>query len=59
MGFIGVVINAVAMASNIEPETFSGVFGSAFAVCMLTIFYALLIKALCYAAEAKIIEQED
>jgi flagellar motor component MotA len=63
MGFIGVVINAVAMASNIEPETFSGVFGSAFAVCLLTLFYALLIKALCYAAEAKIqskiIEQES
>lgn len=54
MGWIGVVIGAVAMASNIEPESFSQVFGPAFAVCLLTLFYALLIKALCYAAEAKI-----
>lgn len=63
MGYIGVVINAVAMASNIEPELFGQHFGPAFAVFMLTLFYALLIKALCYAAEAKIqskiFEQED
>lgn len=54
MGWIGVVIGAVAMASNIEPETFNQVFGPAFAVCLLTLFYALIIKALCYAAAAKI-----
>jgi hypothetical protein len=54
MGGIGVIIGAISMASNIEPETLSKVFGSAFAICVLTLFYALLIKALCYAAEAKI-----
>jgi chemotaxis protein MotA len=54
MGWIGVIIGAIAMASNIESEVFSQVFSPAFAVCLLTLFYALLIKALCYAAEAKI-----
>jgi flagellar motor component MotA len=54
MGCIGVIIGAISMASNIEPETLSKVFGSAFAICVLTLFYALLIKALCYAAEVKI-----
>lgn len=32
----------------------SQVFGPAFSVCVLTLFYALLIKALWYAAEARI-----
>jgi len=54
MGWIGVIIGAIAMASNIESEVFSHTFGPAFAVCVLTLLYALLIKALCYAAEAKI-----
>lgn len=54
MGWIGVIIGAIAMASNIKSEVFSDVFGPAFAVCVLTLLYALLIKALCYAAEAKI-----
>jgi chemotaxis protein MotA len=54
MGWIGVIIGAIAMASNIESEVFSQVFGPAFAVFLLTLFYALLIKTLCYGAEAKI-----
>jgi hypothetical protein len=54
MGWIGVIIGTIAMASTINGENISQLFGSAFAVCVLTLFYALLIKALCYAAEAKI-----
>lgn len=54
MGWIGVIIGAIAMSSNIESEEFGHVFGPAFAVCLLTLFYGLLIKALCYAAESKI-----
>jgi flagellar motor component MotA len=54
MGCIGVVIGAIAMASNIEAKVFSQVFGPAFAVCVLPLLYALLIKTLCYGAEAKI-----
>jgi flagellar motor component MotA len=50
MGWIGVIIGAIAMTANIE----SAVFGPAVAVCALTLLYALLIKTLCYAAEAKI-----
>lgn len=54
MGIIGVIIGALAMSSNIEPGEFSHVFGPAFAVCLLPLFYAVLVKALCYAAESKI-----
>ncbi|MBL4631220.1 MAG: hypothetical protein JKY14_08690 [Paraglaciecola sp.] len=54
MGWVGVVIGAIAMANTINGENISQVFGPAFSVCVLTLFYALLIKALCYAAEAKI-----
>ena len=54
MGCIGVVIGTIAIASNIEAKVFSQVFGPAFAVCVLPLLYSLLIKTLCYAAEAKI-----
>jgi len=54
MASIGVVIGAIAIASNIEAKVFSQVFGPAFAVCVLPLLYALLIKTLSYAAEAKI-----
>jgi hypothetical protein len=54
MGCIGVVIGEIAIASNIEAKVFSQVFGPAFAVCVLPLLYALLIKTLCYGAEAKI-----
>lgn len=54
MGWTGIVIGAIAMSSNIKHEMFGQHFGPALAVCLLTLFYALLIKALCYAAEAKI-----
>jgi hypothetical protein len=54
MACIGVVIGAIAIASNIEAKVFSQVFGPAFAVCVLPLLYALLIKTLCYGAEAKI-----
>ncbi|GLR70428.1 hypothetical protein [Agaribacter marinus] len=51
MGWIGVLIGAIAMASNIDDLSY---FGPAFAVCILTIFYGFFIKGLCYAAESKI-----
>lgn len=51
MGVIGVIIGAIAMSSNMQDMSS---FGPAFAVCLLTLFYALLMKALCFAAEAKI-----
>jgi hypothetical protein len=54
MGCIGVVIGAIAIASNVEAKVLSQVFGPAFAVCVLPLLYALLIKTLCYGAEAKI-----
>jgi flagellar motor component MotA len=54
MGCIGVIIGAIAMGSTLNGENISQIFGAAFAVCVLTLFYFLLIKALCYAAEAKI-----
>lgn len=54
MGWFGVVTGAVAMASNIEPEVFQDVIGPATAVCLLTLLYAIVIKALCYMAELTI-----
>lgn len=54
LGWIGVIIGAIAIGSTINGDNISLVFGPAFAVCVLTLLYALLIKALCYAAEAKI-----
>lgn len=51
MGWFGVVAGAIAMASNIEPEIFKDVIGPATAVCLLTLLYALVIKAACYVAE--------
>jgi flagellar motor component MotA len=54
MGFIGIIVGAIAMGNTLNNDNISQLFGSAFAVCILTLCYALLIKALCYAAEAKI-----
>lgn len=54
MGWIGVIIGAIAIGSAVNGENISQLFAPAFAVCALTLFYALLLKALCYAAEAKI-----
>lgn len=54
MGWMGVAIGAVAMANSNTGENVSQVFGPAFSVCVLTLLYALLIKALYCASEAKI-----
>ncbi|MBO1256291.1 MotA/TolQ/ExbB proton channel family protein [Alteromonas sp. 5E99-2] len=54
MGWIGIVIGAIGMSNNITVEGFSHVFGPSLAVCLLTLYYGLVIKGLCYAAEAKI-----
>jgi chemotaxis protein MotA len=54
MGVIGVIIGAILISSSIESESFGSHFGPALAVCLLTLFYSSLIKALCYAAESKI-----
>lgn len=53
-GWVGVLIGAVAMASNIEPEEFTQVFGPAFAVCILTILYGYIVKIFCTLAEAQL-----
>lgn len=55
LGVIYTLVGAVAMASNIEAEVFNEVFGPAFAVCILTLFYSLMLKLLCYVAEQRII----
>jgi chemotaxis protein MotA len=54
MGLIGMIVGAIAISSSIDSEDLSKVFGPALAVCLLTLFYASLIKALCYAAGSKI-----
>lgn len=50
MGWFGAVSGAVAIATNVEPESFANVFGPAFAVMVLTLLYAMMIKVFCYFA---------
>lgn len=57
MGIIFTLVGAIAIASNVNADTFSKVFGPALAVCVLTAFYAAIIKAVCYVAEQKIVTQ--
>lgn len=62
MGLITTLIGAVAMASHITASDFSKVFGPAFAVCILVLYYAMIIKTLCYVASQRIefrYEQQD
>jgi len=62
MSLITTLIGAVAMASHISASEFSSIFGPAFAVCILVLYYALIIKTLCYVAYQKIefrYEQQD
>lgn len=54
MGWFGVISGTISIGSNIEPETFSDVFGPAFAVMSLTLLYALIVKVFCYFAVLRI-----
>ena len=54
LGVFTTFIGWVAMASNIDAAEFSGVFGPAFAVSVLTLMYGIMMKILCYTAEQKI-----
>ena len=54
LGIFTTLIGWVAMAANIKADEFSEVFGSAFAVSVLTIMYGLAMKMICYTAEQKI-----
>ena len=54
LGFFTTMIGWVAMASHIKADEFTQVFGSAFAVSILTIMYGLMLKLICYTAEQKI-----
>ena len=54
MGVIFTLVGAVAIASNVNTDTFSKVIGPAFAVCVLSAFYATIVKAICYFMEQKI-----
>lgn len=50
MSLVTTLIGAVAMGSHITANEFSEVFGPAFAVCILVLYYAMIIKTLCYVA---------
>lgn len=51
------LVGAVAIASNVKAEVFGEVFGPAFAVCVLVLFYGFMLKLLCYVAEQRIMHQ--
>ena len=59
MAWFGVVTGLVAMTSNITKETFADVFMPAFAVCILTLLYGIIIKTLCYFAKIRILSVKD
>lgn len=52
------LIGWVAMASNITAEAFPNVIGPAFAVSVLTVYYAAIIKVISYVAEQRIANKE-
>lgn len=54
MAWFGVVTGLVAMASAITKETFADVVLPAFAICILTLLYGLMIKTYCYFAKVRI-----
>lgn len=54
MGIISIFIGAISMASNIKADVFHDIIGPATAVCLLGIFYASILKTVCYLAEQKI-----
>lgn len=54
MGWFGVLLGAIAMASHITKDSFADVFGPATAVCLLTIFYGYAIKIVCFTATQRI-----
>lgn len=55
MGWFGVVSGIVAMSANIKAEVFSTVFGPSLAVCLLTLLYSIIVKAVCYMAKQHIL----
>lgn len=55
IGLAATLIGWVAMAANIKVEEFTQVIGPAFAVSVLTIMYAMIMKVMCYVAEQKIL----
>lgn len=54
LGAFTTLIGWVSMAANIKAEEFSTMIGPAFAVSLLTMVYALMVKLLCYTAGQKI-----
>ena len=53
------LIGWVAMASNISSEAFANVFGPAFAVSVLTVYYAAIIKVISYVASERIANKSE
>lgn len=54
MAWFGVVSGLVAMANAITKENFADVVLPAFAICILTLLYGLMIKTYCYFAKVRI-----
>lgn len=54
LGWFGVILGAIAMASNIEKEMFADVIGPATSVCLLTLLYGYVVKILCFTATQRI-----
>lgn len=54
LGIIGTLIAFIAIATNIQPERFSEVFGQAFAVSMICPLYAVIFKVILFTMDKRI-----
>ncbi|GEM_PF-3215536 len=58
MAWFGVVAGLVAISGNTTKDTFADVILPAFSVCILTLLYGLMLKALCHFAKIRILSGE-
>lgn len=54
LGIFSTLLGIIAIAGNLPAAEFSTAFGSAVAVCLLTLYYGVALKLICYVAEQKI-----
>ena len=54
LGIFSTLLGFIAIAGNLPAAEFSTALGSAIAVCLLTLYYGVALKLICYVAEQKI-----
>ena len=54
LGIFSTLLGTIAIAGNLPAAEFSTALGGAIAVCLLTLYYGVALKLVCYVAEQKI-----